>query len=108
MSVELKPCPFCGGTGNLSFKDYAFGGQNYLGDKKIKYRVQIICNKCKSRGKPVVTHFMKNPNPYISQFWSKKYEYSGGYSSAETRRQDNLFAPYVEMAIEAWNRRVER
>ena len=66
MADELKPCPFCGGRGKVSFKDYKFIGKNYYGDKKISYRVQIICNKCKSRGKPIITGPLVNPHPYSS------------------------------------------
>lgn len=100
---ELKPCPFCGGKARISFKDIRFGGQNCLGDKKIMYRVQIICNKCHSRGKPINTDYLINPNPYCSV-------YSGRYSGAQLltpriKEQTELFRPYVEKAVEAWNER---
>lgn len=38
---QIRSCPFCGGRGRVSFKDARFAGQNYRGDKKIVYRVQM-------------------------------------------------------------------
>ena len=98
---ELKPCPFCGGKGKLSFKDYAFGGQNCMGDKKQKYRLQVICNKCRSRGKPIITDWLINPNPYRTDYVVPEYPYMTLGS------QNAMFAPYVKKACEAWNRRAE-
>ena len=97
---QLKPCPFCGGRGKVSFKYYAFIGQNYIGDKKVKYRVQVICNKCRSRGKPVITDALINPNPYISRWWN-----CGDGTSPKGSIQTELFEPYVKEAVDAWNRR---
>lgn len=97
--AELKPCPFCGGKAKISFKNYRFCGQNFKGDKKISYRVQVICNKCRSRGKPVITEPLINPIPYITVFGNC---YGGSErAKAETER----FRPYVEEAINSWNRR---
>lgn len=90
---ELKSCPFCGGKGSLSFRDYGFLGQNDFGDKKLKYRVQIICNRCKSRGKPIVTDALINPNPWVIRFMD------------EGKWKETEFAPYIDKAIEAWNKR---
>ena len=98
---NLKPCPFCGGKGKLSFKDYAFFGQNCIGDKKIKYRLQVICNKCRSRGKPIITDWLINPNPYRTDYAIPVYPYS------VLESQNAMFAPYVQRAIEAWNRRAK-
>ena len=100
--MELKPCPFCGGKGKISFKDYRFIGYNGIGDKKVSYRVQVICNRCKSRGRPVITDGLINPNPYSSK-WGNTY-YPGSYFC---QKQTCLFEPYVAQAIEAWNRRVD-
>ena len=96
---KLKPCPFCGGEARLSFKDYAFYGQNYIGDKKKKYRVQVICNRCYSRGKPIVTGWLINPDPYASIFVLGR--------KTNTFEQEEMFEPYVRRAIEAWNRRAD-
>ena len=69
---ELLPCAHCKGNGKVSFKDYRFIGKNFKGDRKIVYRVQIICNKCRSRGKPIFTGPLVNPNPYITK-WGNCY-----------------------------------
>ena len=95
MSDELKPCPFCGGKARISFLQTAFAGINGFGDKKIKYRVQVICNKCHARGKPITTDWMINPYPWDSA-WNPKY--------GKNQEQTEMFRPYVEQAITAWNR----
>ena len=99
---ELKKCPFCGGNGKVSFKDYRFIGRNYMGDMKIVYRVQVICNKCRSRGKPIITKGLINPNPYISK-WGNTYS----ETSEACQKATAMFQPYVDEAIEAWNRRAD-
>lgn len=101
MNERLRKCPFCNGNAKVSFKNYAFYGRNGLGDKKAKYRVQVICNRCRSRGKPIITDWLINPNPWMSEW--------GNQGKATTSRmiaQTEAFKPYVEQAIEAWNRRV--
>ena len=99
---DLKPCPFCGGKGKISFKNYRFVGQNHFGDKKLKYRVQVICNRCKSRGKPVITDALINPDPYRTKWWD-----GVTVETAKRLKQQEMFAPYVKEAIEAWNRRAK-
>ena len=99
-TTNLKPCPFCGGKGKVMFKDIGFVGQNVYGDKKLIYRVQVICNRCKSRGKPVKTDALLNPHPYISK-WGNVYT----KSSAVCKEQTELFEPFVKRAVEAWNGR---
>ena len=82
---KLKPCPFCGGKAKVSFRDYKFFGKNCFGDIKLKYRVQVICNRCKARGKVVITDWMVNPSPYA---------------------RPEEFSEYVKRAIEGWNIRL--
>ena len=100
--TELKPCPFCGGKAKLSFKDVKYGGTNYRGDKKLKYRFQVICNKCHGRGKPITTDFLVNPNPWNSHYANRNYG-NNKYVDGMTE----MLAPWAEEAIEAWNRRAE-
>ena len=102
--MELKPCPFCGGKARLSFKDVEFAGQNCYGDKKVRYRFQVICNKCHSRGKPIKTDFLINPNPWNSHYANR------GYSTVESKKIDDMtemLKPWAEEASEAWNRRAD-
>lgn len=96
---ELLPCAHCKGNGKVSFKDYRFIGKNFKGDRKIVYRVQIICNKCRSRGKPIFTGPLVNPNPYITK-WGNCYA-DTDVCNAET----NKFSGYVKAAISEWNTR---
>ena len=99
--AELKPCPFCGGNARLSFADVKFGGMNYRGDKKLKYRFQVICNKCHSRGKPVKTDYLINPNPLASHYANRNY-----MPNESIDDMTKILRPWAEEAIEAWNRRV--
>lgn len=102
MENKLKACPFCGGKSKISFKDYLFHGWNSVTHQKIKsYRIQVICNKCKSRGKPIITESMTNPYPYITE-WGNQY---GG--SERAKAETERFRPYIEEAIKAWNTRTE-
>lgn len=102
--TELKPCPFCGGEAKLSFKDCEFGGQNFNGDKKIKYRFQVICNKCHSRGMPIKTDWLINPNAWASA-WSGRYYWDTYHMNEKIYKNTEELRPWAERAIEAWNRR---
>lgn len=96
MTDELTPVRCgCGGEAKVEFCQQSYCGQNCFGDKKIKYRVYMICKKCHARGKPIITDWLINPHPWDSI-------YSGRIR--HNAEQDEMFAPYVERAIEAWNR----
>lgn len=82
---RTKDCPFCGGNGNLSIRQGKFYGFNGFGDKKMKMVLQVICNTCHSRGKPITTDYLVNPS-------SNDYE--------------NIPQEYFDKAWSAWNRRV--
>ena len=95
----LLPCPFCKGNGKVSFKDHRFVGQNFSVDKKLVYRIQVICNKCRSRGKPVFTEPLINPNPYLTK-WGNCYA-----DTDVCNEETKAFSEYVESAIREWNTR---
>lgn len=97
----LKPCPFCGGNAKVSFKDYRFCGMNYQGDRKLQYRVQVICNRCWSRGKPIITEPLIDPNPYVTKFYRD-------IASPHRDKNNEMFESYVRAAVDAWNKRTER
>lgn len=82
---RTKDCPFCGGNGNLSIRQGKFYGFNGFGDKKMKMVLQVICNRCHSRGKPITTDYLVNPS-------SNNYE--------------TIPVEYFDKAWSAWNRRV--
>lgn len=107
MNMEIEHCPFCKGKAKLSFKEVEFAGRNYLGDKKSKYRVQVICNRCKSRGKLIKTDWLINCDPRKSR-WVNGYDWIKIYiTTLQISEQTEMLRPYVEKAIEAWNRREE-
>ena len=90
--AELKPCPFCGGKAKLSAKDHLFGGYNGLGQSRREYLIRAICNKCKSRGKPI-------PTGWVNCIYALRYK-------PYTRTEDMVAIKIAEeKAIEAWNRR---
>lgn len=99
-------CPWCGWNGKVSFKDHRFCGQNYRGSKKIVYRIQVICNKCRSRGKPIFTEPLINPNPYITK-WGKKpkgllrmwYMLFQHGTPAQRRRSDGVGSANIKAAM---------
>ena len=99
---ELKPCPFCGGYPKLSFAETDFYGRNFQGDKKSKYRVQLICRKCYARGKPIKTDYLINCNPHESYFESRTW-----LLPDIREKNSKMIEPWVTQAIEAWNRRAE-
>lgn len=98
---ELKPCPFCGGKARISFADVEFGGINYFCDRKVKYRFQVICNKCHSRGRPIKTDWLINCNPWLSNWTGRNYNLT-----QIVEEQTEMVRPWAEKAIEEWNRRV--
>lgn len=106
-NITLKSCPFCGGKARVSFKwngpevhrnEPPAGTIDELGIEEwmnghtlitfYNYRCQVICNHCHARGKPVFCNMVKGAAPY----------HDGA---------NELYEPYIESAIEAWNRRVE-
>lgn len=102
--IELKPCPFCGHKGRLSFRNVDFGGWNGYGEKKIKYIVQVICTRCHARGGTVKTDWLKGADPRYTE-WGYRGYVAFGFS--DPQRQHDIFLPYVEQAAAAWNRREE-
>ena len=101
---ELKPCPFCGGKARLRFKDIQLVGVNGFGDRKNIYRVQVICNKCHSRGKPIKTDPLINCNPWLS-VWGHPYCRKEYANNKTIQTQTELVRQWAEKAIEAWNKR---
>lgn len=79
---KLLPCPFCGHENiSINGRQVRFIGQNDFGVKKIKISRYAVCNKCHSRGKPIIFTIV----------------YEKGWVE-ELRKHDLL-------AIQEWNRR---
>ena len=103
---QIRSCPFCGGRGRVSFKDARFAGQNYRGDKKIVYRVQIICNRCASRGNSTISRCRSTPSK--SGFGSARIQISGLPSrtairfSQHTDNPDDVYNNPVDCAVTHW------
>ena len=83
MGEELKPCPFCGGNGSVTFHELQFRRRGET--KEHRYGVKVVCGRCNARGPLVATDWTRF-NPYLS------YE-------------KGRFAPCIGEAIDAWNRR---
>ena len=81
---ELKPCPFCGGKARTSFRQYRFKGQNYYGEKLIRYAFYGICNTCKATGAKIMADI---------------------HCGFKAEREEKQY--YQELAAEAWNRRAD-
>ena len=106
--MELKPCPFCGGTAKINARQSKFCGKNDFGNVKLIWTIYVKCNRCHSRGKPIKTEPIElyerergclgSGNFYNTEFWRG----TGRDLMAATL----TFEPYVEKAIESWNRRV--
>ena len=87
--MEIKKCPCCGGKPKVISKQKNFLGWRGNGTRAIEYCIYVKCNRCHSRGKPIKT---------------KAFD-----SILEKNRRDfkSEVLPYVERAVEAWNRRVD-
>lgn len=89
--MEIKPCPFCGGTARLSSRQLRFSGyrDNYScggGSREhiVDMAYQVICNRCKARG-PL----------FVRRGWTVEEIRDGRSTPSE-----------IEQAVEAWNWRV--
>lgn len=89
--TELLPCPFCGVKQESLSRIIVFMA-------RILSRVQVICNRCKSRGKPIITKPMIKPDPYITE-WGICY---GASDRAKTETE--RFRPYVEKRLKLGTR----
>ena len=95
---ELKPCPFCGGSAKLSAREAEYLGQLENDGVKVRtYFIQVICNHCKSRGKPVKT----------IPIYGDLFPVVVGRDKTNEHYVDRLKKLIAtEQAISAWNRRV--
>lgn len=86
----IDECPFCGRDQTKLIFEYEKGyapRKTYLGTVVRKYRFQVYCTHCHSRGTPVVT-------PYIQELIT-------------TADVPESLQEYAEKAIEGWNTRVK-
>lgn len=91
---KLLPCPFCGHPKARITDRKIAGSYHSIDTKFVKVRICVICNKCKATGKSIVT-----PRLWFDGGYNK---YRGG---EEYTRQN--IEKYENMAIEAWNTRIE-
>lgn len=84
MSVELRPCPFCGHEG-LKITKKRSGNHHRTGDC-----IQVICNRCKARGPIFTANFEVGTT-------------CDGYLLS-VRRNKSTVAYTEQLAIAAWNR----
>lgn len=103
---EIEKCPFCKGKAKVNARQHKFYGENDFGNKKISWAVYVVCNKCHARGKPIITEPIKLHKDEIGSlgvgnFWNTKW----GMKGNGIKEANETFAPYVEKAIESWNKR---
>lgn len=89
---RIKPCPFCEGRAKISAKNNRFGGWNGKGECRREYLIKVICNKCKARGAPISTGWVKTLFRRRDTFFA-------------SQEDKEAFAIAEEKAIEAWNKR---
>ena len=92
MVNSIKPCPFCGGKAKWSIK--SMHEREWLPSERAfhkRFRVQVICNRCHSRGRPV-------------RFWSGKW---GDFWDVPYLEQVEDITPMVNLAIGYWNERTD-
>lgn len=82
--APLSQGPFCEGKAKIVRRQMRFLGQNYVGQKKIKYGIQAMCQRCHARG-----------SLYSRVVIYPSLEYQAAFDWLE------------EKATEAWNRRVK-
>jgi Lar family restriction alleviation protein len=107
--TELKPCPFCGGKAKINVRQSGFHGQNFEGNKKLSWTIYVKCNKCHARGKPIKTEPIKlyadHSHIEIGSFYATEFWKGNGRGLMTATL---TFEPYVDDAIEAWNRRADK
>ena len=96
---KINPCPFCHGKARVSIHQMDYYGQNYVGDKWIKFGAQVICNKCKARGTLYTAEAKFNKDrPAIFEQLSKKAINAWNGGIAETNKDKLHMMSSMELA----------
>ena len=89
--IELKPCPFCGGTKLKVERKSRLAGWNGLDMRIDMHTYSVRCNTCHARGGAVGGRVMNDP-------WTRCAQLPDWATTDKTLEAK---------AIEAWNRRAE-
>lgn len=88
---EISKCPFCGGKARVTAREYMFGGYNGLGERRWKYQVRVMCNRCHAYGPSFNTGWVKTSRVELMH-GRKEFGDNAAFDWAE------------KSAIEQWNK----
>ena len=87
--MDMKPCPFCGGTTFKIDKKSKFDGYNGLDVRFDRLTFSVRCNICHARGGAI--------GGVVPRWWNKEYPLPDFATTKDA---------LIEKAVALWNNRV--
>lgn len=98
---ELKPCPFCGGEGDLVLRRERVGYGGY--EKTLEFHV-VKCVNCESSGK----EFRQDPLCDYTSYTVQDFRDNPVLRAKVEDEYEDYIKQAKELAIQAWNTRSKR